>query len=258
MDPCLEGELFREFHERLAHQISVELKPQTQSRCVASLAKRYMLDRPAIGLFGASDQRVFYHNVHVVERREKESETSFTDVLAVDEPTGSLPGAMETPQLSVNMAEQRLVTMIEIVSPASTYGAGYDGYQRRRPELLKTETHLLEIDLLRRGVRIALYDTPPPTPCDVYLGRFARRPYTDIWCAFFVERLLRVPVSLPLPDADVVLDMQRAVDACFALVGYDLLIDDTPPPLLPAMSAEDLPWIDERLRATGVRPATTV
>ncbi|MGB9750618.1 DUF4058 family protein [Roseiflexus castenholzii] len=40
MDPYLKGELVQEFHERLAHQISVELLPQIRPRSVALLAKR--------------------------------------------------------------------------------------------------------------------------------------------------------------------------------------------------------------------------
>ncbi|MBO9333616.1 MAG: hypothetical protein J7455_02055 [Roseiflexus sp.] len=44
------------------------------------------------------------------------------------------------------------------------------------------------------------------------------------------------------------------MDACFAPVRHDLLIDDTQPPPPPVMSTEDLAWIDERLRATGARP----
>lgn len=261
MDPYLEGDLFQEFHERLAHQISVELMPQIRPRYVALLAKRYVLDRPAVSLFGAPEQRIFYPDVHVVERRVKESRVSVAATLTADEPTVSLPSALEAPQLSVeirDVAERRLVTLIEILSPANKYGAGYDEYQRRRLELLKTETHLLEIDLLRQGARIALYGAPPPAPYYIYLSRFERRPYTDVWCAFFDKRLPRVPVPLLPPDADAVLDVQHAVDACFELVGYDALIDYTQPPPPPAMSAEDLVWIDERLRAAGMRPATTV
>ncbi len=260
MDPYLEGELFQEFHERLTHQISVELMPQIQPCYVALLAKRYILDRPAVGLFGAPDQRVFYPDVHVVERRLKENKAPFAATLAVGEPTVSLPGALETPQLSVeirDVAEQRLVTLIEILAPANKSGAGYDEYQRRRLELLKTETHLLEIDLLRQGTRIALYGMPP-VPYYVYLGRFEQRPHTDVWCAFFDKRLPRVSIPLLPPDAGAAMDLQRAVDACFALVGYDLLIDYTQPPPPPAMSAEELARIDERLRAAGVRRATTV
>lgn len=260
MDPYLEGELFQEFHERLAHQISVELMSQIRPRYVALLAKRYVLDRPAVGLFGAPDQRVFYPGLHVVERRLKENEAPFAATIAVGEPTVSLPGALETPQLSVeirDVAERRLVTLIEIVSPANKSGARYDEYQRCRLKLLKTETHLLEIDLLRQGTRMALYGAPP-APYYVYPGRVERRPHTDFWCAFFDKRLPRVPVPLLPPDADAALDLQRAVDACFALVEYDLLIDYTQPPPPPAMSAEELAWIDERLRAAGVRRATTV
>ena len=64
IDPYLEDELFHEVYERLANQISVELMPQIRRRYVALLAKRYVLDRPAVGPFGAPEQQVFYPDVH--------------------------------------------------------------------------------------------------------------------------------------------------------------------------------------------------
>lgn len=44
MDPYLEGEMWQEFHERLANQISVQLLPLLTPKYVALLAKRYVLD----------------------------------------------------------------------------------------------------------------------------------------------------------------------------------------------------------------------
>ena len=255
MDPYLEGELFQEFHETLASAIRAQLIEQIRPKYVALLAKRYALDRPAISLFDAPQSRAFYPDVHVVERRITESRANYGVVL--DEPESTLPSTTDMPQLSVeirDVAERRLVTIIEILSPANKYGAGYDEYMRRRIELLKTEPHLLEIDLLRQGGRIALHGRPPSAPYYVYLSRFESRPDTQIWPAYLDRRLPRVPVPLLPPDKDAALDLQRAVEACFALVGYELLLDYRAAPPVPEFDANALAWIDDRLRSAGMHP----
>ncbi len=90
----------------------------------------------------------------------------------------------QAPQLSVeirDVAQRRLVTLIEILSPANKHSRGALEYHDRRIELLQTRTHLLEIDLLRGGTRIQLLAEPPAAPYYVYLSRTERRPYTQIW-----------------------------------------------------------------------------
>jgi NADPH-dependent 7-cyano-7-deazaguanine reductase QueF len=47
MDPYLEGEIWQEFHDRLANQISAQLLPLVAPRYVALLGKRCVFDAPA-------------------------------------------------------------------------------------------------------------------------------------------------------------------------------------------------------------------
>jgi hypothetical protein len=71
MDPYLEGELWQEFHDRLANQISSLLLPQLQPKYVALLSKRYVFDRPALGVLDLPpEQRVIYPDAHIVQVKE--------------------------------------------------------------------------------------------------------------------------------------------------------------------------------------------
>ena len=45
MDPYLEGEMWPEFHDRLANQVSSQLMPLLQPKYVALLSKRYVVDQ---------------------------------------------------------------------------------------------------------------------------------------------------------------------------------------------------------------------
>ncbi len=248
MDPYLEGDLWQEFHDRLANQISEQLLPLLPPRYVALLEKRYVIEDAGIDLVVVPGHRIIYPDVHVVhmvrETATAETETA-TQVIPRVRLVSHIPE--ELPQLSIeirDIAKRRLVTVIEILSPANKHGQGLDQYLDRRNDLLKTATHLLEIDLLRGGERLPLYGGElPPAAYYIYLSRFTQRPYTDVWPIQLRERLPVVPVPLLPPDADVLLNMQTAVDACFKLVGYQRLLDYTQSPPPPPISPEDTEWM---------------
>ncbi len=253
MDPYLEGEMWQEFHDRLANQISTQLMPLLAPKYVALLAKRYVIDRPLMGVFGLPTERAFYPDVHVVAppATRATSMPGGTSV-AVAEPVVELPSpvAEQVPVLDVeirDVAERRLVTLIEILSPVNKRGEGAREYAERRMELMQTRTHLLEIDLLRQGRRILLLGEPPPTPYYVYLSRVQRRPFTQIWPIPLRESLPTVPVPLLPPDPDVALDLQAAVRACFELVGYERLLDYSIPLSAPKLDDEDAAWVAQTL-----------
>lgn len=259
MDPYLEGEMWQEFHETLASAIRAQLITHLSPKYVALLAKRYVVDRPALGVFDTpTSERAFYPDLHVVAPPGTAPATMTSASIAVDEPAAELPNSWseEVPVLSVeirDIAQRRLVTMIAILSPVNKRGEGAREYLMRRDELLKTQTHILEIDLLRQGMRIPLVGTPPPAPYYVYLSRYQRRPYTQIWPITLRGRLPTVPVPLLPPDPDVPLDLQAAIKACFDLVGYEHLLNYADPPPPPDVSAEDAAWIVEQLQAAGFR-----
>ena len=249
MDPYLEGDMWQEFHETLAGAIRAQIMSQLPPKYVALLAKRYVVHRPAIGIFSPPSERIVYPDVHVVAERAPAYQTAPGATAATLELAS--PMLEQVPVLSVeirDVAERRLVTIVEILSPVNKRGAGAQEYLDRRIELMQTATHLLEIDLLTVGYRIALEGDLPPAPYYIYLSRMERRPRTEIWAIRLQDRLPRVPVPLLRPDPDVVLDMQAAVDACFALVGYERLLDYRADPP-GALSAADRAWVRERLAA---------
>ena len=260
MDPFLEGEMWQEFHERLANRISEHLMRALPAKYVALLAKRYVLNRPSLGIFDAPTTRVVYPDVHVIAEtrsayavRPAGGAAGMTAVLEQAwEPAAEVisPVWERVPQLSVeirDIAQRRLVTVIELLSPANKQGEGYREYADRRLDLMQTATHLLEIDLLRGGQRLELYGHIPSGDYYVYLSRFQQRPRTQLWPIHLRDRLPSVPVPLLPPDADVTLDIQAAVDGCFALVGYERLLQYADPLPPPALEAEDAAWVYERL-----------
>ncbi len=257
MDPYLEGEMWQEFHETFANAIRAALITQLRPKYVALLAKRYVIDQPGLGILQPTDW-VVYPDVHIVRPSHlpASGQPSMGGV-AVMEPTVEMrsPVLEEIPVLSIevrDVAERRLVTLIEILSPVNKRGQGFREYTERRLELMQTATHILEIDLLTQGQRIQLIGQLPSAPYYVFLSRVQRRPRTQVWAIPLQDPLPRVPVPLLPPDDDVVLDLQAALDACFDLVGYEYLLDyQVEPPA--GLNEEERSWTIQQVQQAGFR-----
>lgn len=257
MDPYLEGEMWQEFHETLANAIRSALISQLRPKYVALLAKRYVLNHPGLGIMQPTE-RIVYPVVHIVRPAPPAGGRLPTyGGVAVMEPTAEVasPIIEEVPVLSIevrDVAERRLVTLIEILSPVNKRGPGARDYAQRRLELMQTATHLLELDLLTAGQRIQLLGALPPASYYALLSRTQRRPYTQIYAFGLRTPLPRLPVPLLAPDPDVVLDLQAALESCFELVGYEQLLDyQAPPPS--TFSDADQQWIMAQLMQAGFR-----
>lgn len=257
MDPYLEGEMWQEFHDRLANQISTQLMPLLRPKYVALLDKRYVIDRPGLGIIQPTE-RIVFPDVHVVKPSYRPTALmpAYGGV-AVMEPTIEVLSPMleEVPVLSIeirDVAERRLVTLIEILSPVNKRGEGAHEYAQRRLALMQTATHLLEIDLLCQGRWIQLLQDPPVAPYYIYLSRAQRRPYTQVWALPLPRALPTIPVPLLPPDIDVPLDLQATLTACFDLVGYEELLDyQANPPA--GLNEEEKNWVVETLQNQGIR-----
>jgi len=255
MDPYLEGEMWMEFHDRLANQVSEQLLHTLSERYTALLNKHYWLDDGALEIVSDSRSSV-YPDVHVVEASRLQEAVAEYVVADTRERVVELvsPIPQTIPALSVevrDVAQRRLVTVIELLSPGNKRGKGWEQYNDKRAELLGTRTHLVEIDLLRAGKRIYLLGELPDAPYFVFLSRVQRRPRTQVFPIQLREKLPTIPIPLLPPDADVALDLQVAVDACFKLVRYERLLDYTQPPPPPELNQADAQWVQEKIRAAN-------
>jgi hypothetical protein len=141
-----------------------------------------------------------------------------------------------------------LVTAIEILSPINKRpGRERQKYLRKRRELLRSEVHVMELDLLRGGERSPLETALPPASYYVTLARVEHRPYVDVWPIQLAARLLVFPVPLSTPDPDVPLDLGAIVPAVYERGGYATRIDYRQPVPPPALASEQQAWIEHLL-----------
>lgn len=230
MDPYLEGREWMSFHSEFCVEIARLLRPFLRPKYTAMTMKYYIMDTPdelSIATYTPGRSGI-YADVGVTERLTSSQLQS--SLAAVMEPSIEMDTLMPepVPQLTVeirDIEERKLVTLIELLSPANKRGQGYDDYVNKRQRVLLSPTHLLEIDLLRKGKRVPMRQSLPNAPYFVFLSRSERRPRTDIWQIELDQPLPTIPVPLLAGDDDIPLNLQQAFENVYDAIGYDLIID---------------------------------
>jgi hypothetical protein len=145
--------------------------------------------------------------------------------------------------------EQRLVTCIEVLSPSNKRPntPGWDDYLRKRQSLLLENVHLVEIDLLRGGQRLPMFDPWPDYVYTLLLARAHKFQRCLVWPGHFRAPLPPIPIPLADPDPDLTLDLQPMIDSVYEVSRYGHSIDYTRP-LSPRLGPEDAAWLKRQLR----------
>jgi hypothetical protein len=256
MDPYLERrDLWPDVHQRLITYSADTLQPQIRPRYHARIGERLYVIPP---------HRSIYPDVTVTQRQPATTaEGRGVAALMADAPMviAVAPEEVREPFIEIlDLAHGgRVVTVIEVLSPANkTPGEGHEAYRRKQEETLASDTHLVEIDLLRQGVpTVAIpphYLTPyQPWHSVICISRAGRRERFEVYVRTIRQRLPRIAIPLHPPDPDVVLDLQAVLERCYEHGAYSDLIDYRLDPEV-ALPADDVAWVDDHLRQQGLRP----
>lgn len=258
MDPYLEGHLWPDVHHDLASKIREQLTPKLRPNYVARIEVYMVTDDDPLAEVG-----IMYPDVEIVRSQQPGSPSTPAGVEQVAGAAVAPPAPVELPLLAPvpvriasveirDTAKSALITSIEILSPVNKRGQGLARYREKRQKLMEAEVHLLELDLLRRGQRLLSAQAIPASAYRVTLTR-APAKKVEIWPLALSDSLPLLPIPLRSPDADVVLDLNQALQAVYEAAAYELTIDYTTSPPPPPLSDEEAVWLTAHLRAAGLR-----
>lgn len=265
MDPYLEHpQFFPDFHDSLITEISAALQQHLPIPYYAQMRSRVWIEyiehviEPDVVLFRANAPttppdggvatlegvEVGLHPVEVRVPRLEYRET-FVEIRNIQ-------------------AEHRLVTSIEILSPANkTAGAhGQELYRQMQRELLASPTNLVEIDLLRGGVhstvvlRERALAAAGAFDYHVCVRRFFDRANLTVYPIRLEKPLPQVAIPLLPQDPAVRIDLQAIFDRCYDAGPYRRLRPYAERAPEPALSAQQSEWADRLLREQGLLPAS--
>jgi hypothetical protein len=261
MDPYLENPaIWPDLHHRLIHEASNLLSEQVLPKYVVRVDLRvYVSDERDPG------RDVIIPDIRVMPggatsgsiRLASAAAPTVEDVAEPVEATILIEEEIREARLIVReVATREVVTVIEVLSPTNKVpGArGWDNYGNKRSEVLASPSHLVEIDLLRSGLRYGPRERLPPFDYLVNVSRAARRPKATLWPIRMTQRLPVVPVPLLAGDPDAKLDLQASLNAAYDHAGYayDDAVNYAAEPV-PAFTPEQREWADRLLREKGLR-----
>jgi hypothetical protein len=250
MDPYLEGDLWTSVHTDLCAEIARQLSPKLRPKYVALSTRRVILAPPDENE-GLAPQR--FLDVGILSSHPPPSAVGTTVASAPLILPASFPEPI--PHVSVeirDVAQRRLVTCIEVLSPTNKRGPGREEYAAKGFQLASGNAHFVEIDLLRAGTRFPAGEPLPPAPYFVFISRGGHRNAVEVWPITLQHHLPVIKIPLMSGDEDVPLDLQQALSVVYEIIGYDELIDYAQPPTGP-LTAEEAAWVEEQLSRAGRR-----
>ncbi len=221
---------------------------------MARMQERIYIESPLI------ERRGLVPDVHVFEDSARRSSTTAVSVLAVTptEPDVLSIGAIEITERFIEIrdarSDGRVITVIEFVSSTNKMTRiGRRKYLQKQNEVLGSEaTNLVEIDLLRQGkpVTLAVPAIVPKARRATYhaaVHRALRPDKLEYYAIRLRERLPVIKVPLRAGDADVVVDVQSALNDAYRDGLYGETIDYAQPPS-PPLKPEDAAWANELIQ----------
>lgn len=259
MDPYLEAH-WRDVHASLVIYIRDALQDSLPAELRARVEERVVLETPE-GLGGG-----LFPDVRVIEfrTRQRKGPTAGAEAEEVAESlvveTDREPMTEGFIQVIDIGSGNRVVTVLEVLSPSNkTPGEGMEQYRRKQRELLRSDTNLVEIDLLRGGkhvLAVPLESIPPGqrTPYMVCARRAWLPGKAEIYPIPLSRRLPNLKVPLREADAEVAVDLQALLELCYRRGRYEgdlnYAVDPEPP-----LTGRDAEWADDLLRGLGLRPS---
>lgn len=256
MDPYLENpSLWPDVHNELISAIRAQLNTKLTARYVARLEERVYISDDDVdrGPF-VPDVSIADQNGHGPQRgrgRKAKADAGDSPVVV----TTVMPDEVHEHRAEVRDAEtDAVVAVIEVLSPSNKVhgSAGRDSFLRKRREILASDAHWCEIDLLRAGMRPGFDRRLRPHDYVVHVSPADLRPKGHVWPIGLKDRLPTVSIPLRGTENPVPLDLQACLDMAYERGAYqksaryrDECVPSLPPPLAK--------WADGVLKAKGLR-----
>ncbi len=251
MNPYLERSgVWPMFHTQLVSKIQVFLSAQVRPRYFVRLESRIYIHEPE------SIRRQTYKEadlgVTVASPIPMTDSSSATATIAPPM-YGTLPAWYEIEKSRfIEIRDQRnheVVTVIELLNPSNKYaGSDREQYLSKRREIVRSQAHFVELDLLRGGPRMPSGNIPACDYCAV-VSRVEDRPRIGVWPWGLREAMPEIPIPLRSSDSDARLDLKAVLDLVYDEGGYvDDIYSGLPEPRL---SSEDAAW------AAQFKPSTS-
>lgn len=151
-----------------------------------------------------------------------------------------LPSPIEGKERYLQVQEVRsntVITVIEVLSPKKKRGGeGRESYLEKRQVILDSQSHRVEIDLLRAFQLMPFTDAEPVADYRILISQSTQRPIADLYEFSLPMQIPDFPLPLKQEDPALVVNLQAIIHEVYEQASYDLRIDYQQPVPPPALS----------------------
>ncbi len=243
MDPWLEHPaIWLDVHNSLITAIRDDLVPRIAPKYYAGIEQRvYALEPGELVLVGRPDIAVGRSAaVDAPSEPDEAEEAAAVGVLDVEV---SINDRLEEWFLEIHDVDTgTLVTALEILSPFNKcHAQGRQEYIEKRQWVLRSQTNLVEIDLLRAGEPMPLRRKTVRTDYRILVSRGATRPRAKLFTFNVRQPIPAIPIPLLPQDVEPELDLGALLHALYNRARFDLRLSYSKPPI-PPLSKAKMDW----------------
>jgi len=252
MDPYLEQSNFwPAFHNRLIVAIADRLGPELRPTYYIEVETRtYLDDGESELLVGIPDAIVLSAKATPLQT-ERPLQIASGGVQVQSKPV-VLPMPVEVKERYLEVREvgtDAVITVLEVLSPKNKRnGKGRTTYEEKRRTILGSLSHLVEIDLLRAEMPMAMAGVDELTNYRIVVSRSQTRPVAELYGFNLPEPIPCFLLPLKAESEAVLVNLQEIVNGVYDRAGYDLRIDYQQPPPPPVLSDSEQQWLDALLK----------
>jgi len=201
-------------------------------------------------LIGIPDAIVFARQEDALTTESLMMESASTATqLRPEQVTVPMPLEVKERYLEVReMGTDAVITVVELLSPTNKRsGEGRSAYEKKRRLILGSDTHLVEVDLLRGGKPMLVRGVQSGSTYRILISRSYQRPTADFYRIALQQSLPSFPIPLKPGDVDPIVPLQEVFNQLFERARYGTRIDyrqSVPPP---AFSKADQQSVDALL-----------
>ena len=239
MNPYLESPaLWSEVHSWLIVELARMLNQLITPKYRAAVEKRVYEESILVGI----------PDVSVVKSKTDARSTVQTSTLSLSQPVlVELPAVEATVERYLEIREVatgKVVTVIEILSPKNKRpGEGRNQYLSKRTKILKSNSHLVELDFLRAGDPLPMgYDTP--SDYRVLVSRVEQRPVAQLYPFDLRDPFPCFTIPLGVEDEEPIIDLNQLMEVVYLSAALGLTIDYQQQPE-PPLAEGDFEWVKD-------------
>ncbi|MEM8504789.1 MAG: DUF4058 family protein [Cyanobacteria bacterium P01_D01_bin.1] len=151
------------------------------------------------------------------------------------------------------VSTKEVVTVIELLSPINKRAEkGRATYETKRQRILGSDTHLVEIDLLRAHQPMPMFGDRIESDYRMLVSRTETRPQAELYTFNLQESIPSFSLPLRPGNIEPTVYIHQLLEDIYDRSGYDLKLDYSKAPV-PALGDSDSIWLDTLLAATPLR-----